>query len=161
MPLPKKVQLRPASLKKLRQLGFAVARGLPVRRGVGQALRPAREIATRLMALDAVFTWVAEEEKVVAGRRVRAYAKRSALVDAMTRDERAMFRAPRASAHARFVTGRQDRPPRLPPGHPPRRRPGTAPRAHLVSSARQRVGGHRPLDVIATRSFPSSFGCEN
>ncbi len=90
---------RRRSLKALK--GFVVAPNLPVggaRGSVEGKLRPPRDIAQRLMALDAVFTWTVEEESGASSERVRAYSARNDLPEAMTSGERAIFESPRATA---------------------------------------------------------------
>lgn len=61
-------------------------------------LRPAREIAARLMACDAVHSWVAATEEAAAGERLRVYAERNGLAAWMTPAERRLWEAPRAPA---------------------------------------------------------------
>jgi hypothetical protein len=63
--------IRTANLKLVVSMGFKALPGLPIVREEISALRPARDLATRRMALDALFTWVAETEHAVAGKRVR------------------------------------------------------------------------------------------
>ncbi len=94
--------VRRANLERLAALGFTVALGLPF--DTGRAKRPLDEIARRLMALDALFTWVSANEENAAAARVRAYAERNGLVDAMTDDEREIFALDRAIAHRDHVS---------------------------------------------------------
>ncbi len=61
-------------------------------------LRPAREIAARLAACDAVHSWVALPEEVAGSDRLRAYAQRNGLAGWMTAAERRLWDAPRAAA---------------------------------------------------------------
>ncbi|MEZ4337555.1 MAG: DUF4272 domain-containing protein [Sandaracinaceae bacterium] len=92
---------RRARLERLAALGFSVAPGLPYEEG--RSLRPVEEIARRLMALDALFSWVAAPETHSPSARLRGYAERNRLVDAMTPAERAIFALPRDEAHAGHV----------------------------------------------------------
>jgi hypothetical protein len=66
-------------------------------------LRPHAEVAARLMALDALFTWVAFPEKAVAADRVEGYIDRNRLRDWLTADESAIIDLPRAEAHESHV----------------------------------------------------------
>jgi hypothetical protein len=91
---------RRASLAALKKAGFHVAPSLPVLRG-NTALRPLGEIASRLMALDALFTWVSQLK--VQEERVRAYAERSRLPAWMTTEERAVWNLGRRKAHDEHV----------------------------------------------------------
>jgi Domain of unknown function (DUF4272) len=84
--------VRKRSLAKLKKAGFRVAPSLPTVREAA-ALRPLEEIATRLMALDALFTWVSQLQ--VADAKVKAYAKASGLAKAMTPKERALWKTAR------------------------------------------------------------------
>lgn len=88
---------RRANLEKLATLGFSVASNLPVE--TMRAKRPLEEIARRLMALDALFTWVSAGEQHAAADRVRAYAERNRLTAAMTDAELEIFGLRRESAH--------------------------------------------------------------
>ena len=89
---------RASSIAWLAERDFKVARGLPIHRHAIEGLRPAREIALRLMALDAVFTWVSDEGPGATTAKVRAYAKRNELEAWMTKDERKIFRNDRILA---------------------------------------------------------------
>ncbi len=86
--------MRPA-VRVARGWGYGVA-DLP-ERSLG-APRPAREIAARLMACDAVHSWVSVPEEVAASDRLRAYAERNGLAAWMTPAERRVWQAPRAAA---------------------------------------------------------------
>jgi hypothetical protein len=100
-PLGKSV--RAANLEVLRQAGFVVAQSLPTSRGGSVALRPAPEIARRLMALDAVFTWTCFPEEAAPALRVEGYIHRNELRGAMTDKERAIVDLPRVRAHEKHV----------------------------------------------------------
>jgi hypothetical protein len=107
-PDPEGERIRAASMKRLEALGFQPAKRLPTaghRRFVAGKPWPAKEVAMRLMALDALFTYVALPEEKASTERVRAYAKRNALESAMTEEERGIFRMDRAAAHQAHVNG--------------------------------------------------------
>jgi hypothetical protein len=89
---------RTQNLAQLRARGFLPVDGLPLTHE--PKLRPAREIASRLCALDAGFVWVVESEEDVPEAKVRGYVERSRLEDAMTEAERAIWRSPRDAARA-------------------------------------------------------------
>jgi hypothetical protein len=88
--------MRPA-VRVARAWGYGVAE-LPERRVDRLPLRPAREIASRLMACDAVCSWVGLPEAVAATDRLRAYAERNGLAAWMTEAERRLWEAGRAAA---------------------------------------------------------------
>jgi hypothetical protein len=94
---------RAANLATLKKRGFRVAKGLPLVRDAVDTLRPEREIALRLMALDAVFTWVADDGPGATTAKVRAYAKRNDLAKWMTTEERRIFGKPRDAARRAHV----------------------------------------------------------
>jgi hypothetical protein len=58
-------------------------------------LRPKKEIAARLMALQAVVLWVCGPEADVFSSEVRNFAKRNGLQSSMTPEEREIFNLPR------------------------------------------------------------------
>lgn len=89
---------RAANLTWLAARGFKVASSLPTQRGGRGALRPVEEIAARLMALDALFTWVVYDEEETPAKKLRAYVTRNRLEPAMVADERRLYRQSRASA---------------------------------------------------------------
>jgi hypothetical protein len=90
-------RIRGANISLLRRRGFRVAPSLPLERGK-QALRPTGEIAARLMALDALFTWVCYPPDDVATSRVEQYIARNDLLTWMTPSERAIASTERAAA---------------------------------------------------------------
>jgi hypothetical protein len=92
--------IRDRSLHALRELGFRVADNLPL--WTKLELRPVEEIAVRLMALDAVYTWAYAIEEKASGERLAAHAERNRLVDAMTVEDREIFQMPRAQAQNQF-----------------------------------------------------------
>ena len=93
-------EVRQANLRQLTATGFRVAGSLPVKRDRRKAVRPAREIATRLMALDAVFTWACYSEEDASTKRVKAYIARNDLPALMTKEERTIIGFRRGRAHA-------------------------------------------------------------
>lgn len=96
-------KVRAANLAALKKRGFRVAKGLPLVRDAVDSLRPEREIALRLMALDAVFTWVADQGPGATSAKVRAYAKRNQLTKWMTAEERRIFAKARDTARRAHV----------------------------------------------------------
>lgn len=92
--------IRARSLEELEDLGFRVADNLPL--WTDTSLRPVEQIAIRLMALDAVYTWAYAIEERASSERLRAYADRNALLDAMTEEDREVFQMPRARAQRDF-----------------------------------------------------------
>ena len=94
--------LRKKVFADLEAMGFRPAKSLPLP-DVGQTIRPPAEVAARLMALDALFTWVAFPEKSAASERVKKYVDRNALRDWLTDDETEIIALPRADAHETHV----------------------------------------------------------
>ncbi|MGL4421068.1 MAG: DUF4272 domain-containing protein [Gemmataceae bacterium] len=90
--------LRTETFAQLNALGFQPATSLPLPR-IRAKLRPVPEIAARLMALDAVFTWVAFLPKHVTSKRIRDYIDRNHLRDWMTEEERAIVDLSRKKAN--------------------------------------------------------------
>ncbi len=90
-------QLRETTFADLNALGFRPATSLP-NPDTTQQLRPAAEIAARLMALDALFTWVAFPEEVAKTDRLTAYIDRNGLRDWLADQESPMVALPRAKA---------------------------------------------------------------
>jgi hypothetical protein len=90
--------LRSKTFADLKTLGFRPAKSLPLL-DVDAVLRPIPEIAARLLALDALFTWVVFDEESVESERVEKYIKRNRLQDAMTASEAAIIDLPREEAH--------------------------------------------------------------
>lgn len=97
------MSVRDTNLALLARAGFRVAQWLPRERGAGNELRPLTEIAARLFALDALFTWVAFPEQSAASDRVRRYADANNARSWLTSAERDMFELPRQVAHERHV----------------------------------------------------------
>jgi hypothetical protein len=94
--------LRAKVFADLGALGFRPAKSLPLPE-VRRQVRPAAEVAARLMALDGLFTWVAFPVKAVATARIKAYIDRNELKDWLTVEERAVIDLPRAKAHKTHV----------------------------------------------------------
>jgi hypothetical protein len=90
------------TFSELELLGFRPAKSLPLP-DMDSPVRPAAEVAARLMALDALFTWVAFPEKAVATARVEGYIDRNRLRDWLTEDETAIVALPRGEAHEAHV----------------------------------------------------------
>lgn len=95
-------ELRAITFTYLESLGFRPARSLPLPKMVS-SIRPAGEVAARLMALDALFTWVAYSEKNVATERIKNYIDRNQLRDWLTEKEAAIIDLPRDEAHESHV----------------------------------------------------------
>lgn len=79
-------ELRAQVFADLEALGFRPARSLPLP-DVGVQVRPPGEIAARLMALDAVYTWVSYPEADVASERIEGYIDRNGLLGWLTEAE--------------------------------------------------------------------------
>jgi hypothetical protein len=94
-------EIREANVRKLTAEGFRIAGSLPVKRDGKRALRPAREIATRLMALDAVFTWACYSEADASTARLKGYISRNDLAALMTKEDRSIVALSRARAEAK------------------------------------------------------------
>lgn len=86
----------------LEKLGFRPAKSLPMPDLKRQVRSPA-EIGARLMALDALFTWVAFSEKDAPAKRVKGYMDRNDLRDWMTESEQAIVALPRKKAYETHV----------------------------------------------------------
>src|SRR5688572_19126977 len=81
--------LRAKVFAELEELGFRPVRSLPDP-DPGRPVRPPGEVAARLMALDALFTWVAYSEEDVATDRIESYLDRDGLRGRLTEDEAAI-----------------------------------------------------------------------
>ena len=95
-------ELRARVSAELEAIGSRPARSLPLP-DPGRQLPPPEEIAARLLALDALFTWVAFTEEDVASDRIESYVERNGLRDRLTGDELAIVSLPRAEAHESHV----------------------------------------------------------
>jgi hypothetical protein len=98
----KAAALRAKTFAELEKLGFRPAKSLPPP-DIDQPIRPAAEVAARLMALDALFTWVAFPEKAVATDRLEKYIDCNSLRGWLTEEETAIIDLPRAEAHEAHV----------------------------------------------------------
>jgi hypothetical protein len=94
--------LRAKVFADLEALGFSPANSLPLP-DVNQPIRPAAEVAARLMALDALFTWVAFPEEAAETTRVEKYIDRNGLRDWLSDEEIEIIELPRAEAHEAHV----------------------------------------------------------
>lgn len=107
-PDPKGDVVRQQSLATLSKGGFHAADWLPTaghRAGVPGKLRPVREVAQRLMALDALFTWASAPEDAVATDRLKAYIERNDLRAHLTEEERVILSLSRANARQQHSAG--------------------------------------------------------
>jgi Domain of unknown function (DUF4272) len=95
-------QLSTKVFADLRAAGFQPAESLPMP-DMDAKTRPPQEIAARLMALDALFTWVAFPEENAAAERVVKYIERNGLRDWLTPQEAAILALDRAEAHEGHV----------------------------------------------------------
>ncbi len=95
-------ELRAKTFADLEALGFRPANWLPLP-DVDAPVRTAAEVAARLMALDALFTWVAFPEKAAATDRIKKYIDRNGLRDWLTEEEAAIVDLPRGEAHESHV----------------------------------------------------------
>lgn len=96
--------IRSRNLELLRREGFRVAPHLPeIRSEKSDVLRPLAEIASRLLALDAVFTWAAATEESAETPRLERYVRDNGLARWMTEEEREIIALPRSQAHAEHV----------------------------------------------------------
>jgi hypothetical protein len=91
-------QLRTKVFADLEMLGFYPAKSLPSP-DLNLPIRPAAEAAARLMALDALFTWVAFSEEDAATSRIEKYVERNGLIEWLTGDESEIIALPRDKAH--------------------------------------------------------------
>lgn len=94
--------LRAETFADLEALGFRPASSLPLP-DLAQPVRPPAQVAARLMALDALFTWVAFPEESVVTARIEGYIDRNSLRDWLTEDEAAIVALPRAEAREAHV----------------------------------------------------------
>lgn len=95
--------IRNENLDFLRQLGFKPADWLPLPYPDTE-VRPERDVAMRLLALDAAFSWVTYPLEEADGTgRLRDYIKRNALHDWFSKDELEIISKSREEAHADFV----------------------------------------------------------
>jgi hypothetical protein len=86
----------------LNALGFRPATWLPTPTGSSR-LRPTYEVASRLMALDALVTWVCFSEEDAASDRVKKYIARNHLLDWLNEEEAAIIGMNRTDANDEHV----------------------------------------------------------
>ncbi len=94
--------IRSRVFTNLNALGFRPANWLPPPTGSSK-LRPVEEIAVRLMALDALFTWVCFSEDDAPTARVLRYIERNRLLDWMSETEAAIVSLERPAANELHV----------------------------------------------------------
>ncbi len=94
--------LREEVFADLESLGFRPANSLPLP-DVNVPIRPAAEVAARLMALDALFTWVVFPENAVATPRIEKYIDGNGLRDWLTAAESRIIALTRTDAHESHV----------------------------------------------------------
>ena len=85
--------IRDASLKALESAGFRPARWLPLPDANAQ-LRPTRDIAARLLALNGVFAWVCAPDAAVSESRLMEFFGQSALTPTLNDWEKDALKAP-------------------------------------------------------------------
>ena len=105
IPDPEGERIRGLSAARLQKLGFTFADNLPTaahRARVPGKMRPAAEVARRLMALDAITTYVILPENMASTERVLAYVTRNQLETVMTDGERSILRMERSEASAEY-----------------------------------------------------------
>lgn len=97
---PSRVAQREGNYRSLAERGFRCALWMPLHRAEDHAdrLRPIEEIAARLLALEALFLWVAAPENVADSRRLQAFVLRNALRNHLTGEENDILSLPRAEA---------------------------------------------------------------
>jgi hypothetical protein len=88
----------------LESRGFRPARWLPAP-DTDRELRPAEEIASRLMALSAVFSWVSAPKEAVPAERLSKYIQQNHLRRWLTDEEAAILTQPRAKAREAHLDG--------------------------------------------------------
>lgn len=81
----------------LESRGFRPARWLP-KPNLDAQLRPVKEIASRLMALAALFTWVSAPKDAVPAERLSQFIQRNHLRRGLTDEETAILTSPRNQA---------------------------------------------------------------
>jgi hypothetical protein len=95
--------VRKRNLARLKGLGFKVAPSLPLLRDSRTKLRPPLEIASRLMALDAVSCWVVDPATMTKSEKLKGYVARGGFGKWMTKSEKAIFELPRAKANQKQI----------------------------------------------------------
>ncbi|MFN9342942.1 MAG: DUF4272 domain-containing protein [Planctomycetota bacterium] len=95
-------QVKAEVIENLNAMGFRPANWLPTPTGSSR-LRAAHEIAARLMALHALFTWVVFSEDDAASDRIQKYVVRNRLLDWLCEDEAAIMDMNRSDANQGHV----------------------------------------------------------
>ncbi|HEX7641844.1 MAG TPA: DUF4272 domain-containing protein [Burkholderiaceae bacterium] len=90
---------------RLAERGFRCSRWLPLLRSENglDSLRPLKDIAGRLLALNALFLWASAPEDIAASSRIRAFVERDALYEHLVASERAILDLPRQQARAGYA----------------------------------------------------------
>jgi hypothetical protein len=100
LPIP---PMRQANLDTLKGLGFKVAPSLPTDRGQGKVrLRPAREIATRLYGLAAVFCWAGVPQDQMRDEVLETAMMKGRLIDLATTPDLDILDLPRLEARRKY-----------------------------------------------------------
>jgi hypothetical protein len=94
--------LRAKVFAELDALGFEPANSLPLP-DMDLPIREPSEVAARLVALAALFTWVAAPEEKTPSDRVNAHIARNGVRDWLTEEETAILDLPRDEAHETYV----------------------------------------------------------
>lgn len=98
--------MRERNYQALEEKGFRSARWLPLYRGeegAGDVLRPVEEIAARLLALSALFLWVAAPEDIASSDALQGFIQRNQLAAHLTEEEAEILDMPRDEANEEFV----------------------------------------------------------
>ena len=91
--------LRTKVFADLNALGFHPAPSLPLPDMDPAVVRPAGKVAARLMALGALFTWVAFPEHAAPTPRLQRFINRNGLCDRLAKGEADVIDLPRADAN--------------------------------------------------------------
>lgn len=98
---PAALALRNRVLERLNKMGFHPAEWMPLA-DLERELRPATEIADRLMALACVFAWASAPAEAVPGNQLNEFLKRNKLSRWVTESEREILSLPRQRANSEF-----------------------------------------------------------
>lgn len=107
-PDPAGEAVRKASVARLSKAGFTVASTLPTtahRRGLPGKLRPVEEIASRALALKALFMWVSAPEEYISSRELIGFIERNKLRKSLTAEEAAILELSRIDAQQQHGNG--------------------------------------------------------
>lgn len=102
---PSRIAMREAHCRSLAERGFRCARWLPLYRSADRtdAMRPLPEIVGRLLALEALFLWVAASEDVASSTRLRGFISQNDLLAHLTEEEAAILALPRDDARQKHT----------------------------------------------------------